>query len=75
MGLLVKKIVVRLGKDRARIIAPEVVVRIPISAAEILSYGHQELDYRPFPLRGEEDEGYLEVRVDYKPGEEDRSAE
>ena len=45
MGLLVKKIVVRLGKDRARIIAPEVVVRIPISEAEILSYGHQSLEY------------------------------
>jgi hypothetical protein len=38
-------------------------------------FRHQELDYRPFPLRGEEDEGYLEVRVDYKPGEEDRSAD
>ncbi len=38
-------------------------------------FRHQELDYRPFPLRGEEDAAYLEVRVDYKPGEEDRSAD
>jgi len=36
--------------------------------AEIYSayFRHQELDYRPFPLRGEED-GFIEVRVDYKP--------
>jgi ATP-binding cassette subfamily B protein len=27
-------------------------------------FRHQELDYRPFPLRGEGDESYLEVRVD-----------
>jgi ATP-binding cassette subfamily B protein len=38
-------------------------------------FRHQELDYRPFPLRGEGDEAYLEVRVDYKPGKEDRSAD
>ncbi len=34
-------------------------------------FRHQELDYRPFPVRGEEDDGFLEVRVDYKPGEGD----
>jgi hypothetical protein len=45
VGLLVKRVVVRLGKNRTRIIAPEVVVRIPISEAEILSYGHQSLEY------------------------------
>jgi hypothetical protein len=39
VSLLVKKVIVRLGKDRTRIIAPEVVVRIPICEAEILSYG------------------------------------
>jgi hypothetical protein len=44
-------------------------------APRIVSVNDQELDYRPFPLRGEEDEGYLEVRVDYKPGEEDRGAD
>jgi DNA invertase Pin-like site-specific DNA recombinase len=45
VALLVKKVVVRLGKSRTRIIAPEVVVRIPIGEAEILSYGHQSLEY------------------------------
>jgi len=45
VGLLVKKVVVRVGQNRTRIIAPEVVVRIPISEAEILSYGHQSLEY------------------------------
>jgi ATP-binding cassette subfamily B protein len=34
-------------------------------------FRHQELDYRPFPLRGQQDEGYLEARVDYKPREGD----
>jgi len=45
VGLLVKKVIVRLGKGRTRIIAPEVVVRIPISETEILSYGNQSLEY------------------------------
>ena len=45
MSLPVKKLVARLGKYGARIIAPEVVVRIPISEAEILSYGRQSLEY------------------------------
>ena len=45
MSLLVKKVVAHLGKDRARIIAPKVVVRIPISEAEILSYRLQALKF------------------------------
>jgi hypothetical protein len=44
-GLLVKKVIVRLGKDRMRIFAAEVVVRIPISETETLSYGDQSLEY------------------------------
>ena len=36
-------------------------------------FRHQELDYRPFPLRGEKAQGWLEVRVDDKPGEGDRA--
>jgi hypothetical protein len=45
VGLLVKKVVVHLGKDRVRIIAPEVVVRIPISEAGTLSYRQQSLEH------------------------------
>jgi hypothetical protein len=45
VGLLVKKVVVHLGKDGVRIIAPEVVVRIPISEAGTLSYRQQSLEH------------------------------
>jgi len=37
-------------------------------------FRHQELDYRPFPLRGEQAEGYVEVRDDTKSDEGDRGA-
>ncbi len=45
VSTLVRKVVVRRGKGKERLIEPEVVVEIPIARSEILSYGDQSLEY------------------------------
>ena len=45
VSTLVRHVLVRKGKGRERIIEPVVVVELPITKREILSYGDQSLEY------------------------------